>query len=186
MNDFNENDDERNRRLEYLMDLELPQALSADQRLLLAILRQAVIDYFGDDPIEQLDAALYFADSRVYQATLQLFGLPDDLLPHGVDLTNFRRKKMNNQSKPDGLQLEALVRRLSGTQLKIVLTMGLLPLPVATRKISLQCGLSRSTTLVALDQMADQGLIMRHQVSGRVVWSFPEEVRRLVAEVWSN
>lgn len=93
---------------------------------------------------------------------------------------------MNNQSKPDGLQLEALVRRLSGTQLKIVLTMGLLPLPVATRKISLQCGLSRSTTLVALDQMADQGLIMRHQVSGRVVWSFPEEVRRLVAEVWSN
>lgn len=185
MNDSNESDDERDHRLEYLMNLELPSALSADQRLLLAILRQAVLDYFGDDPTEQLDAALYFADSQIYQTTLQHFDLPDDLLPHGVDLTNFRRKKrMNNQHKPDRLQLETLVRRLSGTQLKIVMTMGLLPLPVATRKISLQCGVSRSTALVALDQMTDQGLIVCHRINGRVAWSFSEDVRQLIEDIW--
>ena len=45
-------------RLAYLLDLDISPALSPDQRLLLAILRQAVLDYFGDDPLERLSAAL--------------------------------------------------------------------------------------------------------------------------------
>lgn len=187
MDERDADDDERGRWLEYLVGLELPPALSADQRLLLAILRQSVIDYFGDDPTEQLDAALYFADSWVYRLTLQLFNLPDDLLPCGVDLTDFRRKEtMDNDFEPDPLHLEALVRRLSGMQLKIVMTMGLLPLPVATRRISNQCGISRSTALAALVQMADQGLVVRQLVDGHAAWSFSDDVRRLIDEIWAS
>ena len=58
---------------------------------------------------------------------------------------------MIRDSEPERLGLETLVRRLSGTQLKIVLTMGLLPQPVVTRRINLRCEISRSTTLVALE-----------------------------------
>ena len=66
-----------------------------------------------------------------------------------------------NAEHMDPLQLETLVRRLSGTQLKVVLTMGLLSLPATTRKISGNCGLGRATVLAALDQLARQGLVQR-------------------------
>lgn len=172
-------------RIQYLLDLDISTGLPPDQRLLLAILRQSVIDYFGDDPLERLSAALYFARSPVYKSTLQLFNLPDDLLPVGVDLSAFKRKENLNQDfETDPLRLETLVRQLSGTQLKIVLTMGLLPLPAATRKISLNCGLTRSTVLVALEQLATQGLVERHDDGGRPVWSLPAPVRRVLDEVW--
>lgn len=178
-------DEDRQQWLGYLMDLDIPTTLSADQRLLLGILRQSVIDYYGDDPLERLDAALYFANSWIYKLTLQLFNLPDDLLPRGVDLTEFRRKEnMDDSYNLDPLRLETLVRELSGTQLKIMLTMGLLPLPVATRKISMSCQVSRSTALVALNQMAAQGLVMRHEIDGRPAWSLPEEVRAVLEEMW--
>ncbi|HMT19926.1 MAG TPA: hypothetical protein PKE20_01550 [Promineifilum sp.] len=172
-------------RMQYLLDLDISTGLPPDQRLLLAILRQSVIDYFGDDPLERLSAALYFARSPVYKSTLQLFNLPDDLLPVGVDLSAFKRKENLNQDfETDPLRLETLVRQLSGTQLKIVLTMGLLPLPAATRKISLNCGLTRSTVLVALEQLATQGLVERHDDGSRPVWSLPAPVRRVLDEVW--
>jgi hypothetical protein len=172
-------------RMQYLLDLDISTGLPPDQRLLLAILRQSVIDYFGDDPLERLSAALYFARSPVYKTTLQLFNLPDDLLPVGIDLSAFKRKEnLNQEFEIDPLRLETLVRQLSGTQLKIVLTMGLLPLPAATRKISLNCGLTRSTVLVALDQLATQGLVERREGDGRAVWSLPPEVRRVLDEVW--
>lgn len=172
-------------RMQYLLDLDISTGLPPDQRLLLAILRQSVIDYFGDDPLERLSAALYFARSPVYKTTLQLFNLPDDLLPVGIDLSAFKRKEnLNQEFEIDPLRLETLVRQLSGTQLKIVLTMGLLPLPAATRKISLNCGLTRSTVLVALDQLATQGLVERREGDGRAVWSLPPDVRRVLDEVW--
>lgn len=180
-------DSEREKWLQHLMDIELPTSLPPHHRLLLAVLKQSVLDYFGDDPVEALDAQWYFAESSVYRTTLQLFNLPDDLLPHGVDVSGFRRKtRMNANKETDPLKLETLVRQLSGTQLKIVLTMGLLSLPAVTKKISLQCGVSRSTALVALDQMTLQGLVVREEMDGRAVWSFADEVRRLVAEVWGT
>lgn len=180
-------DVEREKWLQHLMDIELPTSLPPHHRLLLAVLKQSVLDYFGDDPVEQLDAQWYFAESPVYRTTLQIFNLPDDLLPRGVDVSGFRRKpRVNEKQETDPLKLETLVRRLSGTQLKIVLTMGLLPLPAVTKKISLQCGVSRSTALVALDQMTVQGLVVRQEVDGRAAWSFAEDVARLVAEVWGT
>ena len=80
-------------RLQYLLDLDISPELTPEQRLLLAVLRQAVLDYFDDDPLERLSAALYFARSPIYRATLRLFDLPATLLLEGVDLTAFRRKE---------------------------------------------------------------------------------------------
>ncbi len=174
-------------RAQSLIDLELSSGLAPYDRLLLAILRQAIIDYFDDDPTEQLSASLYFAQSPFYGAVLQRFNLPEDTLPIGVDLTDFRRKeKMNNNCEPEPLVLETLVRRLSGTQLKIVLTMGLLPQPVVTRRISLKCQISRSTTLVALEHLAQQGLVIRHEIDGRAAWAFPAVVARIIQSVWAD
>jgi hypothetical protein len=171
-------------RLQQLLDLDISSALSPDHRLLLAVLRQAVLDYFGEDPLEQLDAALYFAHSPIYRLTLQLFDLPEDLLPTGIDLCDFRRReRMNGNNKVDPPRLETLVRDLSGTQLKIVLTMGLVVLPATTRTISLKCGLTRSTVLAALEQLAAQGLVERDGEL-RPVWSLPAAVRAVVDEVW--
>lgn len=179
------NNDGTDAWIQFLLDLDIPGELSPDRRLLLAILRQSIIDYFGDDPSEQMSAALYFARSPVYRATLQLFNLPDDLLPLGVDLSAYRKEgRLNNNYEPDPLKLETLVRRLSGTQLKVVLTMGLLPLPAVTRKISLKSGLTRSTVLVALDQLSTQGLVMRDEQGAHVAWSLPEAVRKMLEDVW--
>ena len=57
-------------RLQYLLDLDISPELLPEQRLLLAILRQSVVDYFGDDPRQRLDAALYFAHSPLYRTCL--------------------------------------------------------------------------------------------------------------------
>lgn len=178
-------DEEQQKWIEYLMDLDIPANLPPEQQLLMAVLRQSVVDYFGDDPWQQMDAALYFAESPVYQWTLQMFNLPVDLVPQGVDLRAYRREvKMNQANEIDPVRLETLVRDLSGLQLKIVLTMGLLELPVVTRKISMKCGVSRSTALTALEQMVELGLVVRQRVDGHAAWSFPDAVREVVEKVW--
>ncbi len=174
-------------RIDYLVDLDLPANLPPDQRLLLAVLRQAVVDYFGDDPLERLSAGLYFARSPVYRTTLQLFNLPENTLPLGVDLSAFRREeKMDDDFTPGALSLAGLVRRLTGTQLKIVLTMGLLPLPATTRQISLHGGLSRSTVIGAMEQLVRQELVRRHDDGLRPTWSLPDGVQRVLDEVWGG
>jgi hypothetical protein len=172
-------------RLHYLLDLDISPQLPPVQRLLLAVLRQSVVDYFGDDPQQQLDAALYFAHSPLYRATLHQFGLPETLLPDGVDLTGFRRQeKMDIAHEFVPLQLATLVRRLSGAQLKVILTLGLLPLPATTRRIGLFCQLSRSAAKAALEQLAAQGLVAVDDQSARALWSVGDEMGRLLAEVW--
>lgn len=174
-------------RIDYLVDLDLPANLPPNQRLLLAVLRQAVVDYFGDDPLERLSAGLYFARSPVYRTTLQLFNLPENTLPLGVDLSAFRREeKMDDDFTPGALSLAGLVRRLTGTQLKIVLTMGLLPLPATTRQISLHGGLSRSTVIGAMEQLVRQELVRRHDDGLRPTWSLPDGVQRVLDEVWGG
>ena len=174
-------------RLRYLIDLDISPELAPEQRLLLAVLRQAVVDYFGDDPLERLNAALYFTRSPIYQVTLHLFNLPATLLPEGVDLTAFRRREqMAEANEPDALRLETLVHQLSGTQLKVILTMGLLPLPATTRAIALNGGLVRQTTRAALEQLATKGLVRCYDDGQRPTWSFSDEVRRVLAEVWGG
>ena len=60
--------------------------------------------------VERLSAALYFARSPIYQTTLQLFGLPEHLLPEGVDLSAFRRpEKMDNHYELDPWRRETAV-----------------------------------------------------------------------------
>jgi hypothetical protein len=174
-------------RLQYLLDLDISSELPPEQRLLLAILRQAVVDYFGDDPLERLSAALYFARAPLYRMTLAQFNLPATLLPYGVDLTAFRREAtMPTAPDNDALRLETLVRQLTGTQLKVILTMGLLPLPVTTRSISLNCALTRSTVVIALEQLLEQRLVERHYRGARPLWSLSDEVRRVLNEVWGG
>ena len=173
-------------RLAYLLDLDISPRLRPEERLLLAVLRQAVVDYFGDDPLEQLSAALYFAHSPLYRMTLRQFGLPDHTLPEGVDLSAFRREIPMNAEHMDPLRLETLVRQLSGTQLKIVLTMGLLSLPATTRKISLNCGLGRATVMAALDQLSRLGLVQRNDDAPHAEWSLGDEVWRVLAKVWGD
>lgn len=171
-------------RLQYLLALDISSELLPEQRLLLAILRQSVVDYFGDDPLQRLDAALYFAHSPFYRTVLWQFGLPETLLPQGVDLTGFRRReKMAAAHEMNPLRLEKLVRQLSGNQLKVIMTMGLLPLPATTRRIGLTCQLSRSATKAALEQLATQGLVTLHGDGLRAMWSLGDEVRRLLVEM---
>ena len=180
-----DNDEALQARLQYLLDLDISPDLLPEQRLLLAILRQSVVDYFGDDPVQRLDATLYFAHSPLYRATLHQFGLPETLLPDGVDLTGFRRQeKMAIAHEFVPLQLETLVRRLSGPQLKVILTMGLLPLPTTTRRIGLFCQLSRSAAKAALEQLAAHGLVEVDDQGARALWSVGDEVQQLLAEVW--
>jgi len=172
------------RRRAYLLALDIPADLPPDAMLLLAVLRQAVIDYFDDDPLQQLDAALYFAFSPIYKDTLRLFNLPEDSLPLGVDLSEFRRRKrMNEEYQFDRLHLETLVRQLSGTQLKIVMTMGMMALPATTRTISLRCEMARQTVLTTLEQLEMQGLV-RREGEFRPQWSLPLPVSRLMDEIW--
>lgn len=173
-------------RLAYLLDLDISPSLRPEERLLLAVLRQAVVDYFGDDPLERLSAALYFARSPLYRMTLRQFGLPDHTLPEGVDLSAFRRELPMNTEHMDPLRLETLVRQLSGTQLKVVLTMGLLSLPATTRKISLNCGLGRATVMAALDQLSRLGLVQRNDDAPHAEWSLGDEVWRVLAKVWGD
>ncbi|MBW7959140.1 MAG: hypothetical protein H3C69_06240 [Candidatus Promineofilum sp.] len=170
-----------------LMDIDIPGNLPPIYRLLLAVLRQSVIDYFGDDPMQQSSAADYFKYSSFYRETLEYFNLPDNLLPVGVDLSAYRQEEpLNNDYELDPMKLETLVRQLSGTQLKIVLTMGLMPLPALTRQIGFQCGLSRSTTLTALSQLLIQGLITREKRGDRDMWAFPASVQQVIKEVWGT
>lgn len=174
-------------RLQYLLDLDISPELLPEQRLLLAILRQSVVDYFGDDPRQRLDAALYFAHSPLYRTTLAQFGLPETLLPEGVDLTGFRSKEKSRATPPIApLRLDTLVRQLSGTQLKVILMMGLLPLPATTRRIGLAGQLSRSAAKAALEQLAAQGLVEVDDSGVRALWSLAEEMGRLLDGVWGG
>jgi hypothetical protein len=173
-------------RLRDLIENDIPTSLEPELRLLLAILRQSYLDYFGDDPWEKISAALYFAHQPLYRLTLEMLNLPENLLPLGVDLSDFKRKeRMNNKYGSGPLQLETLVRELSGTQLKIILIMGLVKLPATTRTISLRCGLTRSTVLTMLNQMADQELVERDG-DLRPVWSLSAALRKVVKAVWDS
>lgn len=167
-------------QLQYLLDLDIPDRLEPEQRLLLAVLRQAVIDYFGDDPLEKASAVAYFAESPLYQITLRLFRLPDDLLPAGVDIGRGRV-----EMPLDPIRLETLVHELSGTQLKVMLTLGLLELPATAGRISKECRVSRGTAIGALGQLAEQGMVVAVDTSQATIWTVPSQVRQFLDATWA-
>ncbi len=170
-------------QLQQLIDMDIPMRLEPEQRLLLAVLRQAVLDYFGDQPAEKQSAADYFLASPLYKLTLQMFRLPADMLPIGVDLG---RTADDTVSEPlDPLKLETLVNELSGTQLKVMLTLGLLELPATAGKISKQCHLNRGTILKALAQLAEQGLVTTVDTGLYTIWSVPAQAQQFLDELWN-
>jgi hypothetical protein len=184
----NENPADLQIRLQTLIDVEIDHSLPPDQRLLLAVLRQSFLDYFDDDPAERESAADYFALSPLYPLTLSMLELPEDLLPEGIEEKDIqvRRDRLNNPNEPDSLRLETLVRQLSGNQLKVVMTMGLLSLPAVAGKIAAGCQMSRTTVNAALVQLEAQGLVERQDESAYQYWSLPLMVIDLLDEIWGE
>jgi hypothetical protein len=185
---MNEQSADLQERLQILIDLEIDHNLPPHQRLLLAVLRQAFIDYFAHDPDERESAADYFALSPLYPLTLSMLGFSEDVLPKGIKAADIqqRRDQMNDVQEPDGLRLETLVRQLSGSQLKVVLTMGLLSLPATAGKIAASCRMSRSTVIGALTQLEAQGLVDRQDRGAHQYWALPVVVIDLLDEIWGE
>lgn len=66
-------------------DLRLPKGLAGERALMVAVIRQAVIDFnTGPDDL-QLDAAKYFV-SDYYRQHLAWLGLPEHWLPVVLDV----------------------------------------------------------------------------------------------------
>ncbi len=177
--------EERRAYLRHVMAQEIPIGLTPVERLCLAILRQAVADYFGDDLRQREDAAQYFAHSPLYQSTLRLFGLPPDMLPEGMQLIFSDTGEVVMPEKAS-LALETLVRQLSGTQLKVVMTMGLLSGPASAGRISRRCELHRGTVMAALSQLMEEGLVESLEEKNYIVWRLPDEVRHLLSDMWGS
>lgn len=177
--------EERRAYVRQMMDQEIAPGATPEKRLCLAILRQAVADYFSDDLRQREDAAQYFAHSPLYQWTLHLFGLPQDMLPEGMQLIFSDTGEVVLPEK-EKLALETLVRELSGAQLKVVLTMGLLATPASAGRISRRCELNRGTVMAALSQLMEQGLVEAYEEKNYMVWGLPDEVRRLLSDMWGS
>ena len=71
-------------------NLALPVGLAGERGLLLAIIRQAVIDYQRGTRSQRQSAAVYFA-SDAYRAHLVWLGLPPEWLPLGVSGVHLQR-----------------------------------------------------------------------------------------------
>lgn len=179
---MNRNEETLQSQLQKLIDLDIPHRLEPEQRLCLAVLRQAVLDYFGDNPLQKQSAADYFAGSPMYQLTLQMFRLPSNLLPTGVGIG--REPEETAEDPVDLLQLETLVHELSGSQLKVMLTMGLLELPATAGKISKQCRLNRATVLSALAHLAEEGLVEAIDTGLYTIWDVPIPARQFLDTLW--
>lgn len=180
-----ESDDKIQERLRIVIDQEIPHQLLPEQRLGLAILRQAYVDYFRGDVHDRQTAAAYFAGSPLYLLTLRMFRKPDNWLPWGVVLRRTAEGELIMDEENEELtNLEALVRQLSGNQLKVVLTMGLMTLPAAAGSISKQCELNRATVINALKQLEMQGLVESHDNGHYVHWRLPADVDALLENIW--
>lgn len=178
---------EQQQRLQHLIDMEVDHNLPPEHRLLLAVLRQAFLDYFGEEPVERQSAAEYFALSPLYRLTLNLLEMPDDMLPAGIEPAALQEAlRMNDAHDLETLRMETLVRQLSGSQLKVVLTMGLLSLPASAGKIAAGCQISRTAVTPALLQLLEQGLVERHDRGTHQFWSLPPAVAELLNEVWGG
>lgn len=169
-------------QLQQLLNVQISNELEPEQRLCLAVLRQAVLDYFGDSPELKQSAADYFAHATLYKLTLQMFRLPTDLLPIGIELG---RAPDDPAESVDPLRLETLVHELSATQLKVILNLGLLDLPVSAGAVARQCRLNRATVLKALAELAEQGLVKPLDTGLYTMWTVPAQAQRFLNELWA-
>lgn len=169
-------------RLQMLRDMEIHHNFLPEQRLLLAVLRQAYLDYYGDDPTEAQSAAEYFAHSPIYRLTLQACGLPEDVLPEGFEPEQLERhlSARIDPTDPEIVRLDVLVDRLPDKQIKIVLQMGRLSLPATAGKIAIGCQISRTAAAAALEQLYRQQLVQRHEIGTHHYWSLPSSIESML------
>lgn len=183
-----EDDQDRHERLEHLLELGIDPSLPPEMRLLMAVLVRATLDYFDADPVEQRSAAEYFLGSWLYRVTLEVFGLPPDYLPEEITIAglverSYQLKEMGLD--PELLRMKTLAAELTGTQLKVILTMGTLTLPATVAKIAAGCQLSRSATIAALLQLQEQGLAVCQVRGQRQYWLLPPEMAEKLTVVYS-
>jgi hypothetical protein len=160
--------------LEAIRDLEPSRNREPIERLLLAILQQAVLDYFTGSERLQRDALRYFQDSVLYRLTLQLFNLPPDSLPQGVELDDIPSRlvvppvtteaeaeatieelHLNGQT----VSLLPLMQMLKGNRLHIFLTIHLLEQPAGINDIVDMSGLSEDTVRRQMVELQEMGLL---------------------------
>lgn len=179
-----------------IRELEPSRNLQPVERLVLAVLQQAVLDYFTADEQQQRDALRYFRESVLYKLTLQLFDLPRDTLPLGVDLDEIPQSPerartaaaelapeteellLNDQSVP----LLTLMRLLRGNRLHVFLAIYLLGRPVSIADVVDISGISEDTVRRQISELQDLGLLER-QETGEAYrsWVIAQEAAGIIA-----
>lgn len=163
--------------LDAIRDLEPSRNAQPVDRLLLAVLQQAVLDYFTGSEKQQRDALRYFRESVLYRLTLQLFDLPPDALPQGVQLDSIPERTRSDRSAATDTMLEAtledldlnghtislfnLMQLLKGNRLHVFLTIHLLEQPVSITDVVLVSGISEDTVRRQMGELQEMGLLDR-------------------------
>jgi len=163
--------------LDTIRELEPSRNAQPVERLLLAVLQQAVLDYFTGHEKEQRDALRYFRESVLYRLTLQLFDLPPDTLPQGVQLDAIPERPLRGRSATADVMPEAtledldlngqnisllsLMQLLKGNRLHVFLTIHLLDQPVSITDIVVISGISEDTVRRQMVELQEMGLLER-------------------------
>lgn len=185
-----------------IRELEPSRNLQPVERLVLAVLQQAVLDYHSNDEVQQRDALRYFRESVLYKLTLQLFDLPRDTLPLGVDLDGIPQRPeqartaaaelapeteellLNDQTIP----LLTLMKFLKGNRLHVFLTIYLLGQPVSIADVAVISGISEDTVRRQIGELQDIGLLVDYE-KGEVPKSWviaPEAASIIVGQTGQN
>jgi hypothetical protein len=169
--------------LDNIRELEPSRNWKPVARLLLAVLQQAVLDYFSGTEKQQRDALRYFQESALYRITLQLFNLPPGALPQGVQLDEIpgRRSRVPSaaaQDRPETrdtdiplgifeelhlngetISLLTLMQVLKGNRLHVFLTLHLLDQPATIADVVYTSGISEDTIRRQIVELQEMGLL---------------------------
>jgi hypothetical protein len=167
--------------LDTIRDLEPSRDRQPVERLLVAILQQAVLDYFGGNQKQKRDALRYFQESALYHLALKLFDLPPDALPQGVqpDTVPARpvrkppalaqaapvpghialelHQELHLNGKP--ISLLTLTQVLRGNRLHIFLTTLILDQPASIADVASISGVSEDTVGRQMTELQQMGLL---------------------------
>jgi hypothetical protein len=174
--------------LDLIRELEPSRNAQPVERLLLAVLQQAVLDYFtGNEPLQR-DALRYFRESVLYRLTLQIFDLPRDTLPRGVLLDEIPERPLRVRSAArhvapkskaisldmmeeiqlnrETISLLTLMQTLKGNRLHIFLTVHLLAQPVSIADVVDISGISEDTVRRQMMELQAMGLLTKTSPAG--------------------
>jgi hypothetical protein len=167
--------------LDSIRDLEPSRNRQPLERLLLAVLQQAVLDYFSGNKQQQRDALRYFQHSVLYRLTLQFFDLPPDALPQGVQPDTIPGRPIRVPAAvapvvPEAtgqsmnmledlhlngktISLLTLMQLLKGNRLHVFLTVHFLHQPVTTADVATVSGISEDTVRRQMIELQQMGLL---------------------------